>query len=197
MLYLQQERQKKSWKQCFLSCHMTRSRILIRCTGVFTLPPEFVTLSLCSMNIQDSPVQCVLLLQGGKPAISPALDVDPWLSTVQDPADWAIIHVTSTIPTFELLEELLRTAVEELFRWAELQASLAPSPLFHFPGRFSTWYAIRTHFSSRVAHEYLTLYLTLRYANEEQKTTGCVEMSRKLSFDQSFIISTWVRRRGG
>lgn len=50
-------------------------------------------------------------LQGGKSSVLHALDIPEWLTSVDNPADWAIIKVSSVTPTISLLNQNLRDRV--------------------------------------------------------------------------------------
>jgi len=102
----------------------------------------------------------------------PGLDLPAWLSTVQDPATWAVIGIISVVPTTSILDEPLKSSVQGLIASARSIEPQRPIPVFHFPHRFTEWCA------------------------EAGKTTGYIDAPLNIRLSMSFTISAWVRRSG-
>lgn len=78
-----------------------------------------------------------------------ALDVSTWLSTIEDPAHWAIIKVSSVVPTISLLSDQLRSAVQDL-------ASFPARPGLRFSGGVA-YYIWSARFTSQLLYTGSTL----------------------------------------
>jgi len=102
----------------------------------------------------------------------PGSDIASWLSTVQDPTSWAVIGVSSLVPTISILDEPLKSSVEALLASARSNENQRPIPIFHFPHRFTALCA------------------------EEAQPTGYIDAPLDIRLSISFTITTWVRRGG-
>ncbi|KDQ17194.1 hypothetical protein BOTBODRAFT_599993 [Botryobasidium botryosum FD-172 SS1] len=78
--------------------------------------------------------------RGGKSSILPGLDITSWLSTVQDPANWVVIGVSSVVSTLSFLDEPRKSAVQALLASISSSQVQRLVPVFHFPGRFTEWW---------------------------------------------------------
>jgi len=126
-----------------------------------------------------------LYTKGGRRSILPGLNVTAWLSTLQDPRTWDIIEISSVIPTIGILDEPLRTSIQELIMPPPMPPPLPPplpspppplpplAPVIHFPGRLSSWYG------------------------QDSTTSGYIELPLDIKLNESFTISAWMRRGGG